>query len=120
MAVTSATLRLRWPALNMVADVAELDAAIADAQLQVSAGVWGDLYDLGVTHLAAHALMAAHPEILGPGMTGAGPISSEKVGELSRTYAVTAATHGGGYKDTAPGREYLRLRTMLGLGVSVV
>lgn len=120
MAVTQTSIVLRWPALGQIASPLEFDAALADAQLELGATAWGTLYDLGITHRAAHQLMVAHPEILGPGMMGPGPISSEKAGEVSRSYAVEPVSRAGGFRATAPGREFLRLQRLLGLGSMVV
>ncbi len=120
MAATADDIKLRWPALYQVAVPGEFDAALADAALQVSAASWGKFYDLGIIHLAAHRLMTAHPEIQGPGLSGPGLVSSETVGEVSRSYAVEPVSRATGYKSTAPGREYMRLRDLLGLSTMVV
>jgi hypothetical protein len=114
MAVTRAAIVARIPALDAVTNPSEWDAAIADAQLQVAASVWGDLYDLGVVYLAAHLLLIGHPEIEGPG-----PVQSETVGSVSVSYAVQAAARGQ-LGSTMAGREHLRLGRLLGLGAAVV
>lgn len=120
MAVTSTDIILRWPALAQIAGTAEFDAALADAALQVKVSSWAEFTDLGTIHHAAHHLMVAHPEISGPGMTGPGPISSERAGEVARTYAVEPVSRAGGFRSTAPGREYLRLARLLGVSAMVV
>lgn len=50
------------------------------AALSVNETIWGSKYDLGVAVMAAHLLTMA-----GRGGTG-GPVTSEKVGDLSRSY----------------------------------
>jgi len=104
----------RWAVLSSVQDPNEWEAAIADAELQVSADAWGSLYDLGVIHLAAHLLSVNHPEFV-----GAGTVQSESVGPLSRTYAVATPSRNV-IASTPAGKEYLRVRGSLGLGFSVV
>lgn len=114
MAISRAAIVARVPALDAVDDPAAWEAAIADAQLQVSSSVWGDLYELGVIYLAAHLLLVANPEVAGPG-----PVQSETVGSISRTYAVTAPTREQ-LGSTLAGREHIRLRRQLGLGAALV
>ena len=120
MAATKADVQARWPALYQVADNTEFTTALADAALQVDASTWGNLYDLGVIHLSAHAIFLAHPEIQAPGYVGPGPVASEKVGEISRSYAVNPVSRSGGLNSTAAGQQFIRLRSMLGLGMMVV
>lgn len=115
MAVARDDIIARWPALAALPAGAEWDAAITDAGLQLGAAAWGELLDLGTVHLAAHGMMTAHPEVSGPG-----PIQSESVGGVSRTYAVTAAAAGGHLSSTPAGLAFLRLRRSLGLGYTVV
>jgi hypothetical protein len=114
MAVTRAAIVARVPALDAVTNPSEWDAAIADAQLQVAASAWGDMYELGVVYLAAHLLLATHPDIEGPG-----PVQSESVGSVSVSYAVSGSVFHNLMR-TSAGREYRRLLRTLGLSVSVV
>jgi hypothetical protein len=114
VAVSRASIVARVPALVVVDDPAAWEAAIADAQLQVSASAWGDLYELGVTYLAAHLLLGSHPEVEGPG-----PVQSESVGSVSRSYAVAGSVFHNIMR-TSAGREFLRLRSLLGLGSALV
>lgn len=114
MAVTRAAIVARVPALDAVTTPSEWEAAIADAQLQVAQGVWGDLYELGVASLAAHLLLVGHPEVAGPG-----PVQSETVGSISRTYAVATPSREQ-LGSTVAGREHVRLRRQLGLGIALV
>lgn len=116
MAVDRAAVIARVPALKDVGDAAEWSAALADAKLQVNEAAWGDLYELGVIYLAAHLLECAHPDVARGGQV----VSSESIGSISRSYAVTAPPSTGVLGSTPPGREFLRLRRSLGLGFSVV
>jgi hypothetical protein len=115
VAITRAAIVARVPALNAVTDPAAWEAAIADAQLQVSSSAWGDLYELGVVYLAAHLLLAGNPEAAAPG-----PVQSETVGGVSVSYAVSAAPFREQLASTTAGREHIRLRRMLGLGAALV
>lgn len=114
MAVTRAAIVARVPALAAVDDPVAWEAAIADAQLQVSQASWGDRYELGVIYLAGHLLLATRPEIEGPG-----PIASESVGSISRSYAVSGSVFHNLMR-TSAGREFVRLRRQLGLGSALV
>jgi hypothetical protein len=105
----------RWPALSKVADGTEWTAAIADAELQVNEQRWGARYDVGVIHLAAHAIMLAHPESI-----DSGPVQSESVGGVSRTYAVASTINPSELERTPAGREFKRHRRALGLSAMVV
>lgn len=90
-------------------------AILLDVRLQVSEDSWGDRYDLASKYLAAHLGVVSERARLG-GATGgvSGPVSSESVDGVSRSYAST--TGGGatessriGLDGTVWGREYQRL-----------
>jgi hypothetical protein len=119
MAHARADIIIRWPALGKLPDSPEWTAAIADAELQVHAPTWGARNDLGVIHLAAHALMLAHPEVV-----DSGPVQSESVGGVSRTYAVSSTINPSELERTPAGREFKRqraaVRQSLGLSAMVV
>lgn len=118
MAATRETVLVRWPTLSEVTDQAQWDAALADAALQVAPSVWGEFADLAQAHLAAHLLFISHPEFGASGQVG--PVASETVGSVSRSYAVTAAVASRiDYGRTLPGQAYLRLRAILGISFSV-
>lgn len=76
------------------------------ASLSINLGVWPPAKaDVARAYLAAHLLAT-----VGRGGTGpSGPVTSERVGDLARTYAAPA---GGGspYSSTAYGQEFERLR----------
>lgn len=118
MAIQASDVTARWPMLASLFagdTIGAIDTALADAALQVDVATWGPRATLATIHLAAHALFLAHPEL-----SPSGPVQSESAGGVSRSYAVTAVPGGSSYASTAAGREYLRLRSQLGLGAMVV
>lgn len=61
-------------------DSSRIDLFLGFAALSVNESVWGTKYDLGVAVMAAHLLTMANR-----GGNG-GPVTSEKVGDLARSY----------------------------------
>ena len=86
----------------------EIQFFIDIAVLSCDEIIWGDFYNPGVCYLTAHLLTRS-----ANGGSAAGPVQSEKVGDLSRTYAVSSG--GNALGSTAYGAEYLRLRSTLAL-----
>lgn len=73
------------PELSAVADATQ-DAILAAVEELVSDdSVWGSKLDIGRTYLAAHLAT------VGRRRGGAGPLQSETVGPVTRSYAVVAA-----------------------------
>lgn len=106
MAITVEQLTDFAPALASLSD-GELDAAVAHANLQLDADVWGDWLEMGLLNLAAHlGTMAARRGT-------AGSVQSEAVGQVSRSYAVSVAADGAALRSTAYGAEYQRLANLL-------
>lgn len=62
-------------------------AILAAAQQFVNPVVWGTYNDLAVTYLSAHLAKLAL-------MKGTGPITAEKVGEMSRSYGTIQGLKG--------------------------
>lgn len=83
-------------------DPARRTRIIAQVQKQVSSTVFGEMYELAVAYLAAHALTMSSRNGSG------GAINSESEGSLSRSYLVPASTISLG--STSYGLEYLSLR----------
>lgn len=79
---------------------------LAHAPIELVAESWEGKIDI------AHTFYAAHRALLYlQGVSGAsGQVESEKVGDVSRTYAITQNTSGDGWSETKWGRELLRLR----------
>lgn len=109
MAVTATDVTNRAKEFADLED-AEVERAITDAALQINRNVWGTKADLATIYLAAHLLSLANPSLV----TVAGPVQSEKVGDVSRTYAV-ATVSAQGLAMSRWGQEYLRLRNSLPL-----
>lgn len=87
-----------------VAGQAQILAAVA---LEVDASNWGDLTDQGQLALARHlGAVALQPA------SGAGPLTSEAVGPVSRSFG-SVSTMGMELGSTPWGREYARLRALL-------
>lgn len=87
-------------------DVAEAtqDAILDDVALQLNDDIWGARINIGAKYLAAHLASITN-------RGGAvGQVTEEKVGEVSRSYAVDSASGGGsGLDDTSYGQEFQRL-----------
>lgn len=90
MANTVASFRARFPefALADFPDAAVL-AALVEAATQMNADVWRSKYDQGQLLLAAH-ILATDGDTFGGTSGGAplGAIIAERVGDVSRDYAV--------------------------------
>lgn len=87
-------------------DTDRIERFIARAELRLSESFYGDLYDEAVTYMTAHLLTVSQR-----GSSG-GAVQSEKVGDLSRTYA-TADYDGDSLSSTAYGQEVIRIRSGL-------
>lgn len=110
MAVTAATIRALFPEFAAETD-ARVDLFIGFAGNSINADVWGTLTDQATSYLTAHMLARANA-----GGAGGGPVTTEKVGELSRSYGQL----GGQYAEalgelalTSYGVEYARLRRQI-------
>lgn len=85
-------------------------AILADVALQISVTAWGgsDRADMASKYLAAHLGTLA----LG-GANGGGPVVSEVVGQVSRSYASPMGNTPGSEGSTRYGLEFMRLRRAL-------
>jgi hypothetical protein len=94
---------------------------ITMAEVQVDEDRWGPLADMGTAYLTAHLLTVAGATA-GGGVGSAGPVLSETVGRVSRSYASTVSSSA--YVDslgaTRYGREFSRLRGLLSLTPEVL
>lgn len=67
---------------------ATVEIALEDAALQINPNAWGRKAGLGQIYLAAHTMALFGPASLAsPGTVATGVITSESVGEISRSYA---------------------------------
>lgn len=80
-------------------------ALIGFAYLQMNIDVWGTWLDMGATYLVAHLVT------LGKRRGAGGPVQTEMVGQVSRSYftMLTAGVLG----STSYGQEFFRLRNSL-------
>lgn len=113
------------PALSAVTSEAQTEI-LADVEREVAPSKWGSAVDAGRLALARHkGVLALAAASSGDG-SGAivGPVASETVGPVSRTYATTAGSStasASGTLDSSPwGLEYKRLRKMLGARFGLV
>lgn len=102
MAITWTDVVNIAPELSTVATDTQT-AILADVALQMPAEVWGTMLDTGSKYLAAH--LATVTSRRGGG--GAGPLTSETVGQVSRSYA--APLKATSIMSTPYGVEYDRL-----------
>ena len=116
MSIAQTDVNVIAPELSTVSP-SDFAAVLSDVLLEISVSFWGSqqMADRVTKYLVAHVLALAHPELSGPG-----PVSGERVGEVSRTYAVGAPRDPDTYDMTRYGKEYKRLRRMMGAGVQVL
>lgn len=106
MAIVWTDVTAAAPALSAVSSTAQTQILAAVA-LQVGPNQWGALQTDGQLALARHlGAVALQP------VSGAGPVISETVGPVSRSFANLAQTSAG-LESTPWGREYARLRALL-------
>jgi len=114
MAATVADVRRIAPEFATVADEA-VAAFLVDAALELDAAGWGGLYDRAHALVAAHLVAQANPSVAG----AVGPVASESVGGVSRSYAV-AAIAAGRWGTSRFGLEFYRLMRLTGPALRVV
>jgi len=121
--VTPATFKARYPEFDSESD-ARIQIFINDAMLEVSESRWGDLYDRGLSALAAHLLVIANKNTAaaGSGSALSGKVASRTVGSVSVSFN-NAASNGSTedfYLSTSYGAEYWRLALSVGMGIVAV
>lgn len=104
-----AGFRARFPEFTLpIASDARVQLFLDDASMQINASLWGAKTDLGIYYLAAHLLAIDNAT----GMTGGtfGPVTSEAVGQVSRSYASNGTPgHASEFGATKYGMNYYRL-----------
>lgn len=115
--------RARYPEFDTVPDE-RISVRIEDAQAQVSAKIWGKLYQQGVLALAAH-LLKRTPNANGNSSGGNGEpfaVSNKSAGSLSIGYAVPTVSDDDDstYTLTIYGQRYLELRKLVAVHVKVI
>lgn len=118
MAVDAAYMLLHFPDLPGVSGVPYVTAKIEEATSQVDATAWGTRRDLGIAYLTAHLILAQasaqSTSLSGSTLVTTGPVNSERVGDLSRSYGTGGSSSSSGsaqtsYESTIYGKEYARL-----------
>lgn len=97
-------------------DATARDLVAAEAERLVNTSVWGAKAPMGVVYMTAHMLKVAQ---LSAGNT-AGPVTSEKVGDLQRSYGGSTANQDHELGLTKYGQEFLRVRRTLQISPFVV
>jgi hypothetical protein len=103
--MTPAEFKIRFPEFATESDD-RVQMFLDDAALSVSERAWSTKYDLGLAYLAAHLLASANRGSAGV----SGPVTSEKVGDLQRSYAAASSNIDATYSTTGYGIEFIRLR----------
>jgi len=89
---------------------------IDEAAREVSADVFGTIYEDAVKYLAAHLLAG----IMSGSKGAAGPVISETAGPLSRSFSAPVVSATDSLQSTAYGRRYLDLRRQVAGGPQVL
>lgn len=79
------------PELSVTA-AATQTVVLAQVEIEIDAEVWGDYADMGRRLLAAHYGTIFTPGLSGGGAT-AGPVTSETLGPMSRSYATATSSN---------------------------
>lgn len=106
--ITWADVEALAPELSTVPQ-ARQDFILARVNGELSTAVWGSRINIGRTYLAAHLATRS----ASGGTPTAGPVTSESVGSVSRSYGSPAGTTAGGFESTAYGEEYARMISQL-------
>ncbi len=112
MSVTADGLQELYPAFASVSDT-YIEVWLTAAEAAHTSAKWGNVYDAAMYAWAAHHL-TLYPASTGGDGAPRGPVSSESVGGISRSYAdptggITAAGDAF-FKQTSYGLAYLALR----------
>ena len=86
-------------------DNERVEEFIAQAERRTNRGEWGEKADDAVILLTAHLLKMDKQQ----GAGAAGPVQSEKVGDVSRSFFLTRASSGSLMLSTSWGRRYNEL-----------
>lgn len=79
---------------------------LADVDNEVDAAMWNEFADKGKKYLAAHlGTLATRGSA-----AVSGPVTSESIGPMSRSYSTEAASEAGLLSSTRYGVEYVRIR----------
>ena len=110
--------KIRYPEFKEVDDKT-LSLFFLDAKKELSQSRWGDLYERGLLALVAHFLYLRNQNLINKGQA-INPIASKSVDSLSVGYASNSGKLSENiYTTNAYGQEYLRLRKIATIGVTV-
>ncbi len=113
--MTPALIKSYFPEFATLADDF-IQLYIDQASLSVNASVWLAKSEIGIAYLTGHLLTMVTKFVGGV----SGPVSSEKVGDLSRNYAQLALPSANEYSMTSYGIEFYRLRKSLPISPMVL
>ena len=99
----------------------KIEMYIKLASSRVAQNVWCDLWEAGVSYLAAH-MLATGGGAGGSGGGAGGPITAEAVGDLSRSYGTVGVAGSGDelFMTTRYGQMFIELRNEVVLGYQPV
>lgn len=113
MTVTPATLKAFAPELSTLDDTTVVQPAIDRAERRTARDAWGVKADDGVTLLACHMLTLG-VRIAATGAQARGPLTSETVGPLSRSFASPPVVLSDAWlASSSYGQEYAELRSLI-------
>ena len=107
MALTAAEFVARFPEFGTV-DAAVISRWIDEAGRSHNSAQWGGKSDDGLAYLTAHLIVTFGPDACGEG--AAGPVSSEREGQIAVGYAVGQIFKNSEMGSTKYGRRYIQLR----------
>jgi hypothetical protein len=105
VAITVADIRTQLPEFSSLTD-AQIQLALDKANRRINTTAWGVKADDGLVCLTGHLLARSATE----GQGAAGPISSESVGQVSVSYAISDSFKESDLGSTSYGRCFLELR----------
>lgn len=111
---TPADVKRIAPEFSSLDDATVIQPFINDAAGEISPDAWGSKADRVIALLAAHAIAVSYPNLY------ARLTSSERVGDISRSYERSSFPRADEYATTRFGIEFLRLRRQLGLSAQVI
>jgi hypothetical protein len=89
-----------------------IERFLAQAERRINTIQWGEKADDGTLWLTAH-LLKIECQLRTTGAMAAGPVSQQKVGDLSVSYKIPENASKTWLASTAYGREYLELRALI-------
>lgn len=104
MTVSAITIKEMFPEFANKSD-SFVDIFINNSKTMICQSMYGNRYDLALSYLTAHFMKISSD-------LGRGEVTSEKVGDLSRSYAGNTSFDNG-YSTTPYGRQFIAIRRSL-------